>query len=67
MKFNKLKSCPFCGGKGTAVKVQGLNGPRYWVECRNNETCNVLNVRTKSFNKAQLAFEAWNRRAENGT
>ena len=59
----KLKPCPFCGAKGTAVKTQTLNGALYWVECRNAETCNGLNVRTKPFNNGQLAVEAWNRRA----
>lgn len=61
MNNNKLYPCPFCGGEGTAVRVQTLNGPRYWVECRNTETCNGLNVRTKPFDKGQLALDAWNR------
>ncbi len=48
----KLKPCPFCGGKAE------IEGERiFWVSCQ--ECC----AESNSFIELEEAIEAWNRRA----
>ncbi len=51
----KLKPCPFCGGE--AVLISNKEEQLYSVECKNCDcgTCDHLG--------AEIAVEAWNRRA----
>lgn len=56
---DKLKPCPFCGGKA-ALKTMG-NG--YYVDCAlEKEFCAVI-PSTWSYQTAEDAIEAWNARA----
>lgn len=55
---NKLKSCPFCGGKAELCGVN--NGNPFIVYCTN---CGVEMGNEKEFYTYQ-AIEAWNTRTE---
>lgn len=56
----KLKRCPFCGGKARQyVSVLGY----YHVYCPSSNNCEV-HPETHFFKTSKEADEAWNRRAE---
>lgn len=63
---DKLKSCPFCGGKAQIVEEHsGLGCTTYHIQCQNKIECPLHYARTKRFYKKSEAVEAWNRRVEN--
>jgi hypothetical protein len=53
----KMKSCPFCGGKATALRSVSNN---YYPRC-STEKC-VGNQGWVSFSTEEKAVEAWNKR-----
>lgn len=58
---NKLKPCPFCGGRAIILQTETFfSYPRYFATCDSCgvETPRVYKTRAKS-------IEAWNRRAYN--
>ena len=68
----KLKPCPFCGGKGN-VGVDDFNN-KYLVMCGECGVMmgisleigvEIINGWTAEFESAELAIENWNRRTEN--
>lgn len=62
---NKLKPCPFCGGKAKLRETTyGNNCDAYVVWCGNRD-CEVSPT-TKYRRWRKEAIEAWNRRAEDG-
>ena len=60
--MDKLKPCPFCGGKASLVTAHNkdLTWLRYHVKC---DGCLTT---TDNYKKAEHAIEAWNRRASDG-
>lgn len=70
MMNEKLKPCPFCGGKAN-VGVDDFN--KYLVMCKCGVMMGIsleigveiINGWTAEFESAELAIESWNRRAEN--
>jgi Lar family restriction alleviation protein len=60
---NKLKPCPFCGGKALLgfSRDEFLN-ERHFVICENVIECGCL---TQYCNNKDNAIKRWNRRAEN--
>lgn len=64
----KLKPCPFCGGKATVFLIpQGLRSAGlYTVGCTEDAMCfGNLNHVAMVFVTRKLAEETWNRRADN--
>ena len=55
---NKLKHCPFCGGKGSLESICILE-TEYSVQC---ESCGASGVYA---DKKKEAIEVWNRRTSN--
>lgn len=61
--MEELKPCPFCGGKGKFVDVNG-----FWcvVICdKCNATSNSIQY-SSEYTAKEKAIEAWNRRIDNG-
>ena len=63
--MDKLKPCPFCGGKAELLIVpgrfkSGLSSSGWLVKCTNG-CCNQM-----PYTSDHDAKEAWNRRAEHG-
>jgi len=64
MEDDELKSCPFCGKKGTLVGFKGMIGEKRWyVHCKNS-ACKMKNVETYRYDNKNLAIVAWNRRVK---
>ena len=70
---NKLKPCPFCGGKAKLLKEtiavgMGATDTLYFVECTNCESSGkrfgLLDADTEKERK-NLAILSWNRRVKN--
>lgn len=68
----KLKPCPFCGGKVNAYKD---NHDKCGIECPNCRMyfgiqlemgCELMEGWNFTFDTAESMKEAWNRRADNG-
>lgn len=65
----KLKPCPFCGGKQIILDCwEGIHGMNYFVRCRK---CRITlyssdGFMLQSFATAEAAEKAWNSRAEVG-
>jgi len=63
----RLKPCPFCGGKRIILDCwEGIHGLNYYVLCKK---CKITlyssdGFMLKSFDSAEAAVNAWNRRAE---
>ena len=64
MKMNKLKPCPFCGGKASiCIDEENMEkgfAHKWYIVCDSCATCSGMAVSEKK------AVEAWNRRADNG-
>lgn len=60
---NELKSCPFCGSEGNAIRIPGNFPEHYAVVCWNEE-CGA-SIGNYSMTKDE-AVAAWNRRANDG-
>ena len=66
MKYSeRLKPCPFCGGKGEIYQAPTMLNLKidddvYWVQCRN-----CFGRTGNSYSKIE-AINAWNRRMDNG-
>ena len=64
--MTELKPCPFCGGNAKTREFLSITGLTlkqkkvYYVECV------VCRIRTMVELGADVAIEAWNRRAEDG-
>ena len=68
--MEKLKHCPFCGNKNPSLDKQGWNVPTddggyQWVDMW-RVVCIQCVASSCSYKTADLAIEAWNRRANNG-
>lgn len=62
--IDKLKPCPFCGGKPFIDKDKCFDGTFvYQISCVNRE-CDV-SIKTKWRATKKEAIEAWNRRENN--
>lgn len=70
MTTEKLKPCPFCGGKPLVMSCDGLSRetnlmrrkmPRFLIRCQK------CNVRTKAYATIKELFNAWNRRIKDGS
>lgn len=59
---NKLKPCPFCGGKARIVDFMNYDYEKRFEVCCSNMDCFILPHTRESATK-QKAIEAWNRRA----
>lgn len=59
--MDKLKPCPFCGGKATIGKIE--YNATYYVRCSNTKIC-FVNSYTRAFDEIEDAINAWNKRAE---
>ena len=61
--MDKLKPCPFCGGKAKIVDVSGG-----WcaVVCDKCEATSKCIVYSGAYAAEAAAIKAWNRRADNG-
>ena len=57
--MEKLKPCPFCGGKAVIAETSPSSG-RFFISCV------PCGIRTFSSEKQQKLVECWNRRADNG-
>lgn len=69
MKMNKLKHCPFCGGKAiyALIPLDNCNMFTAGVSCKNKNCGACVCFDSKYPSEAErLAIEAWNRRADNG-
>ena len=55
--IEKLKPCPFCGGKAELWEYRDLDEVSYYIGCT---TCGA---QTKYTDSEDLCIEAWNRRA----
>ena len=51
---NKLKKCPFCGGKAQHI----ADGGDHWIECKDCKTT------SKCYHPEADAIDAWNQRAD---
>lgn len=58
-----LKPCPFCGGKGKVVDVNGFWCAVICEKC--NATTNSI-LCSAEYAAKEKAIEAWNRRIDNG-
>ena len=58
--MDKLKSCPFCGGKAVIRRTPGYDG-QFYVRCMNFNICYVMPT-TETFKTKIEAINAWNRR-----
>lgn len=56
---NKLKPCPFCGGKARLKTI----GDGYFVDCALEKGFCAVIPCTWDYETAEVAIEAWNRRA----
>ena len=60
----KLKPCPFCGGKAELYKVEwkmdkrGVPSRPYWI------FCTECNIATPSVGTKRAAIKRWNRRTK---
>ena len=54
--MDKLKPCPFCGGKDTGTLTTSYDGYWYAVFCEN------CMAQTRKCRQEKDAIEAWNRR-----
>ena len=64
LNMDKLRPCPFCGGKAELIKIPVPPYPdKYYVRCSNQNDCKVA-VHTYRGGTAEEAIEDWNRRAE---
>lgn len=66
--MDKLKPCPFCGGKAKLESAKANAAATrliFWVQCNleTAETCSCI-PRTWNCDTPEEAIEAWNRRAE---
>lgn len=71
--MNKLKPCPFCGGKAEMLMTtevgtpSGDKGTKVVVSCGNREcSCKVVKWALKIGWAQESAIKAWNRRADQG-
>ena len=60
--MDKLKPCPFCGGKAKLLHIKDLVSEFWRVYCK-NEDCPV-EPKTRAYNRREMAIETWNRRKE---
>ena len=60
MTMNKLKPCPFCGGKDSGILTTSYDGYWFAVFCEN------CMAHTRKCRQEKDAIEAWNRRANDG-
>ena len=59
----ELKPCPFCGGKAREkVYITGTWMKRKWFYVE----CSVCSAKVSLSSVKEEAYEAWNRRAEDG-
>ena len=57
MTGNKLKPCPFCGGRDTAILTTSYDGFWHAVHCEN------CMAHTRKCRRLEDAIEAWEERA----
>lgn len=64
-KRERLKRCPFCGGKARIMKCPvGMYSGLYIVGCDKDDFCYAnINRLAMVFTSKEIAEEAWNRRA----
>lgn len=58
---DKLKPCPFCGGKSKIVEdeiAQGYASGKYYMTCSSTKGC----VMNRLYHGKKSAIKAWNRR-----
>ncbi len=67
MNNEKLKPCPFCGGKADIIENSGRKKgeAKSFHPCCHNEKC-IMFVGALWYNNKTEAINAWNRRADNG-
>ena len=58
-KMDRLKPCPFCGGKDSGMLTTSYDGYWFAVFCEN------CMAQTRKCRQEKDAIEAWNRRADN--
>ena len=63
-EYQKLRECPFCGGRASIKRFVGKFFDVYKVYCM-NEDC-YIEPATRSYYDKKEAIEAWNRRYDDG-
>lgn len=58
----KLKPCPFCGGKVGIDNIPDTDGTNYYMIYCKNENCNASACFGDLSEKKTSAIKAWNRR-----
>lgn len=59
----KLKPCPFCGGKSWVLKIPNESNKKYVVVCKDDDCGASLGNYSET---REEAINAWNKRADNG-
>ena len=63
-EYQKLRECPFCGGRAGTRRFSGKFFDVYTGYCM-NEDC-FIEPETRPYYSKKEAIEAWNRRANDG-